>query len=231
MNELDKLIYDERKKKCDECISYETCKQDLIGIAPIIINDRLSGVKCSRARGSMNTNLILDQKYMTVELDNKKELFNQLKINHTLYIHSKSGLGKTHFLYYLANLYNGNGKNIYINLVQNCMLEIKETFNKYQDATISSVIRKLQTIDVLLLDDLGNERATDFTLLEVLQAIIDYRYLNNKITVVSSNYAPDELFKIYNNVKNVHASQIAPIISRLKDFGSIEYKSKYWRKL
>lgn len=231
MNELNKLIYTERKKICDECISYETCKQDLIGIAPIIINDKLSGVRCNKARGGMNTNLILDQKYMKVDCDNKKELFNQLKNNHTLYIYGKSGIGKTHFLYHTANLYNGKGKDIYINLVQNCMLEVKETFNKFQDASISSVIRKLQTIDVLLLDDLGNERATDFTLLEVLQAVIDYRYLNNKITIISSNYAPDELFKIYNNVKNVQASQIAPIISRLKDMGVMEYKSKYWRKL
>lgn len=231
MNELQQLIYNERKKICDECISYETCKQDLIGIAPIIINDKVSGVKCDKARGGMNTNLILDQKYMTVECNNKKELFNQLKQHHTLYIHSKPALGKTHFLYYLANLYNGKGKDVYINLVQNCMLEIREIMFNKKEATISSVIKKFQTVDVLLLDDLGNERASDWTLLEVLQAIIDYRYINNKITIISSNHKPDELFKLYNNVKNVHASQIAPIISRLKDMGVIEYKSKYWRNL
>jgi len=148
-----------------------------------------------------------------------------------LYIHSASGLGKSHFLHHVGNLYNAKGKDIYINLVQNCMQEIKETFNKFKESKMSSVIRHLQTVDVLLLDDLGNERATAFTLLEVLQAVIDYRYLHNKITIISSNHKPDDLFKLYNNVKEVHASQIAPIISRLKDFNVMEYKSKYWRKL
>ena len=231
MNELNTLIYNERKKICDECISYETCKQQLQGFAPIVINGKVEDIVCNKARGGSNTDLIYDQKYNKVECVNKKELFKQLRTNHTLYIHSASGLGKTHFLYHLANLYNNKGKGVYINLVQNCMLEIKETFNKFQDATISSVIKHLQTVDVLLLDDLGNERATAFTLLEVLQAIIDYRYLHGKITIISSNHKPDDLFKLYNNVKEVHASQIAPIISRLKDMGVMEYKSKYWRKL
>lgn len=231
MNELDKLVYERRKKICEECQGYDSCKQDMKGIATKIVDDKLVNYICNKAKGSCNTDLILNEKYKVVECDNKKELFKQLKLNKTLYIHSKPGLGKTHFLYHIAKLYNDNGKNVYVNLVQNCMLEIKETFDQFKDSTMSSIIKKLQTVDVLLLDDLGNERATAFTLLEVLQAVIDYRYINGKITVISSNHKPDELFSLYNNVKDVHASQIAPIISRLNDMGVMEYKSKYWRKI
>ena len=31
--------------------------------------------------------------------------------------------------------------------------------------------------------------------------------------------------------KEIEITQIAPIISRLKDFGEIEFKGKYWRRI
>jgi len=240
LSELDKIIYTNELAKCNGCKSFKDCKQDMQGYKPIISYDeifnkyRVSSTKCEKMQGATNTQLIRDSKYKSFEADNKREIMEHLNKYKTLYVYGNSGIGKTHLLYYLANKYNENGLDVYINLVQNCMREIRESLSQYdkysRDANTQSLIRTLQQVDVLCLDDLGNEKASAWTLLEVLQAVIDYRYLHKKITIVSSNHKSTDLFKIYKNVKEIEVTQIAPIISRLKDFGEIEFKGKYWRR-
>jgi len=224
LSELDQIIYTKELAKCDRCNSFKDCKQDSLGYKPVITYDeifnkyRVSSGKCERMQGATNTPLIRDMKYKTFEADNKQEIMEHLNKYKTLYIFGNSGIGKTHLLYYLANAYNENGLDVYINLVQNCMREIRETLskdekNKYTNGVkTQSLIRTLQNVDVLCLDDLGNEKASAWTLLEVLQSVIDYRYLHKKITIVSSNHKSTDLFKIYKNVKDIEVTQIAPII-------------------
>ena len=246
MKDFDKLskseqnIYTTELAKCDGCKSFKDCKQDLKGYMPIISYDeifnkyRIGSAKCDKMQGATNTQLIRDSKYQTFEAINKQEIMEHLNKYKTLYIYGNAGIGKTHTLYYIANKYNEQGLSVYVNLFQNCLREIKETLSKYdkydRESNTQSLVRTLQNVDVLCLDDLGNEKASAWTLLEILQTIIDYRYLHKKITIVSSNHTTTQLYNIYKTTKEVHSTQIAPIISRLKDFGEIEFKGKYWRK-
>ena len=243
LDELDKLLYTASELKCKNCMSYSNCTQDIHGIHSIITHSELfntyslTNTPCGKKHGTANTRHIKLDKYKTVECDNKKILLDQLIKYNTLYIHGSPGLGKTHFLYYLANGYNKKGKSIYIDLFQNVINELKQRISlskelgrNYLGKSSQSLITRLQNVDVLLIDDLGNERATEYTLLEVLQSIIDYRYLHNKTTIISSNHSTTKLHSIYRSTNGVLTTQIAPIISRLKDFGEFEYKSKYWRK-
>ena len=239
LTELEQTIFKNEKNNCDKCKSFKNCPLDIKGLMPIVIYDkiynsyRIGHKKCLKAWGSSNTSLIKESKYEIFEAINKKEIIDQLEKNNHLYLMGLPGLGKTHFLYYIANIYNEKGKDVYVNLTQNMMREIKERLSQYQEkeGNTRSIVNTLQQVDVLCIDDLGNERASSFTLLEVLQAVIDYRYLHNKMTIISSNHHPDKLFNFYKNVKDVEPSQIAPIISRLKDFGIIEIKNKYWRNI
>ena len=62
---------------------------------------------------------------------------------------------------------------------------------------------------------------------ELLITIINYRYVNQKATLITSNYSPDELYNIYEKaIGEVKAGQL---ISRIMTFGAIELKSKNHR--
>ncbi len=124
------------------------------------------------------------------------------------------------------------GKNVYINHMQQILNDIKSSWNK--DNRISqqnqeTIIKRLQEVDVLFIDDLGSELASEWSVLDVLQSIIDYRYINEKPTIVSSNHSPRALGNIY--ARKVYINQIEHIISRLEDLGAVEYKAKYWRNI
>jgi DNA replication protein DnaC len=241
LSESDQVIFNIEIVKCDNCKSFKDCKQSVKGYKPVITYDeifnkyRVSNTKCEKMQGATNTPLIREIKYKTFEADNKQEMMDHLNKYKTLYVYGPPGIGKTHLLFYIANAYNEIGNDVYINLFQNCIREIKEALSKYdkydRESNTQSLIKTLQEVDVLCLDDVGNEKSTAWTLLEVLQAVIDYRYLHKKITIVSSNHTTAQLYNIYKNTKDVHSTQIAPIISRLKDFGEIEFKGKYWRKI
>ena len=78
-----------------------------------------------------------------------------------------------------------------------------------------------------IIDDLGNEYKSKFTIQDALINILDYRYENNKPTVITSNYTLMELYEQY--VDMVGEKSAAQIVSRLKTFGVIEIKGKDWR--
>lgn len=71
---------------------------------------------------------------------------------------------------------------------------IKETFNRQTryELTTSDVIREYEQCDVLVLDDLGAEKATDWVR-EMLFLIIDSRYTSGRTTIITSNLSPRQL--------------------------------------
>jgi DNA replication protein DnaC len=232
LNELDQLIYNNAKSVCNECLSFETCKQSLIGYETIIIYDDifdkeiLSNRKCYKYRGSCNDERVRHIKYKVFESYNKPELLKALQEEKCIYISGKVGLGKSHFLYYTANGYNERGKSVYIAHIQDIVefvLNCVKTNEPY-----GGLINDLKNVDVLCLDDLGNEAFSDFIISTVLQPVINHRYLNEKITVVSSNYKYTELLNVYS--KKSDSMRVAPIISRLGTYEQFQMENKNWRK-
>ncbi len=238
LDKLQKIIYKDSLDKCKQCKSYKECNQSLIGYSPLIVYNKMydsykiGSKKCDKAYGVCNSSLIELNKYDTVECENEAEIIKHYKERKSLYIYGKAGIGKTHYLYYLSKKYVQQGKNVYINHMQQILNDIKGTWNK--DNSISkmnqdTIIERLQNIDVLIVDDLGNEMASEWSVLDVLQSIIDYRIINNKPIIISSNHTPREVGNIY--ARKVYQGQIKHIISRLEDLGAIEFKGKYWRNI
>jgi primosomal protein DnaI len=89
------------------------------------------------------------------------------------------------------------------------------------------IITRMKKVDMLMLDDLGNEYITEYNISEVLQNVLDYRYKYEKATIITSNYTLDELFEMYAEV--VGGQRAAQIVTRIKTFGAIEMKGKSWR--
>jgi len=102
------------------------------------------------------------------------------------------GAGKTHLLMAIANNLLASGTEVvYFPWVEG-INEIKDDFNRLEERT-----KRLRECEVLYLDDIfkGREEPTAFQL-EQLFGIVNYRYLNNKPMLISSEKTIAELCEI-----------------------------------
>lgn len=144
----------------------------------------------------------------------KEHLPKHSKIKN-LYIHGKSGTGKTIYSIQCAYLVL---KNISIPLMNNTLVflsvseflvSIKQYYKKSQSDPMYGIVKKDNTTTtfeerlmdkcksakLLILDDLGTGKSTDWTN-EMLYSIINARYnsdLKIQKTIITSNFSPDVL--------------------------------------
>ena len=212
-----KRLYDD----CEICTKKEDCTLPRQGYK--------DGVRCRyNQRGNTNNNLIYNEKYEDFTCENFNEIRTHINKHHNIFLHGKYGLGKTHFLYWLANKYNLQGKDVYIDKVADISRKLKAEiqFRKSTGESIVSEIDRMKRVDLLFLDDMGSEKMTEF-IAEAMYVVIDDRYINGKPIFISSNFPVNELFKVYEKaIGNVKAGQLA---SRIKWLGVKEIKGKNWR--
>lgn len=107
----------------------------------------------------------------------------------------KTGLGKTHLSLAIANVVIDKGYNVYYSSVQNVMNALeKEHFGKSK--TEESIDEDLFGSDLLILDDLGSEFTTQFTISQ-LYNILSTRIINSLPTIISTNLTMDEIDEKY----------------------------------
>lgn len=115
-----------------------------------------------------------------------------------LLIQGTYGVGKTHLACAVLNELAIDKKvTVYFSDFALLLNEIKGTFDPSSDLTANDVLRPVLKSDVLLLDDLGSEKASEFVT-ETLGTIINYRYLNEKPLIVTTNYldSPETLVEV-----------------------------------
>lgn len=88
--------------------------------------------------------------------------------------------------------------------------EIKQTYNKNASQDEEEVMSRYSWCDLLVLDDLGAEKVTDWSR-QLLYLLIDRRYRNQKQTIVTTNLTPDQLAETID----------ARIVSRLAEMGVV----------
>ncbi len=104
-----------------------------------------------------------------------------------LFIYGSVGTGKTHILAAIARR-----ASIYKAIaVPNLMLVLRESF-KSEHSTESVIIEKYARANLLLLDDLGAEKSTEYAI-QSLYLIIDRRWREDKPTIITSNLNLTEL--------------------------------------
>lgn len=104
--------------------------------------------------------------------------------NNGLCLLGRPGAGKTHLLMATANYLLNQGVGvIYFPWVEGCA-DLKSNFDLLPDK-----MRRLQTVELLFIDDLfkGRETPTDFQLERIFE-IINYRYLNRLPVMISSEW-------------------------------------------
>ena len=206
---------------CKECKGKKECNQPLVGF--------VNGVRCRfNQRGTYNTTELLKSKYERFSCDNVQEIIQHINTYHSIYLWGPYGLGKTHETYWLANKYNLQGHDVFVILAADIREQlIKEIqLNKSTGEIPHSIRQTMKDVELLFIDDVGNEQMTDFVH-DCVQSVIDYRYRNELPTFITSNYPIPELYKTYTN--QIGEYKAGQIVSRMKKFGVVEIKGKNWR--
>lgn len=125
-----------------------------------------------------------------------------------LYIAGEIGAGKTYLACALSHELAENDKTV----IMVKTIELFQYLMSNKDL-INSILEKMSSVDILVLDDLGrepsNNRTSWFTL-DFLYTIITKRYLNQKPVIITSNYDINTYTNIITSVeKTVNSSTVA----------------------
>ena len=148
--------------------------------------------------------------------------YEPLNGQHLLFT-GKTGVGKTHLAVSIyKELITQNkieSENVKFVTAPELLLEIKKTFNGASVMTESDVIDKYSNADLLILDDLGSEKATEFAI-QSLYLVIDRRIRNMKPIVITTNLS----------LKEIEEKLDARIASRLASMKVVEISMPDYRK-
>lgn len=112
-----------------------------------------------------------------------------------LCMYGKTGLGKTHMSLAIANVVLDKGYDVYYGSIQSIMDKLEaEHFGRLPRE--DSIKEDILTCDLLIIDDLGAEFATQFTNAE-LYNILNSRILSSLPTIISTNLEMSEIAEKY----------------------------------
>lgn len=216
MNIDDHLVnlidYRQNKKYCRACDGLANCPQNEQGYKPAIrkangyvefifepcqklkesklkknavlkglhIPDRMLNIKSSDVFKDDDRSEILD--YFNNFIKNYQPGVNFEK---GMYLYGKPGCGKTFMMCALANELTTRGFNVVVIYYPDLIREIKSTFG--DSMAQFEKIEELKKVDILMLDDIGAEKVTDYCRDEILGPILQYRMLDEKPTFFTSN--------------------------------------------
>ena len=114
-----------------------------------------------------------------------------------IYFSGKSGVGKTHLAAAVLNkiITDCPTTPVLAMSMQEMIARLKQSYDRGDDdneAAEHEIIKTYVEVPLLLIDDLGSEQPTEWATDRIFQ-IVNGRYNNNAPTIVTSNYALDEL--------------------------------------
>jgi DNA replication protein DnaC len=96
------------------------------------------------------------------------------------------GTGKTSLAMLVSRAAEKQGKSVAIYPVTRLLAEIKDTYDSDSTGSYMQLFRRLCSVDLLQLDDLGAEKRTEWVL-EQLYAIVNERWQDERSIVVTTN--------------------------------------------
>ena len=109
-----------------------------------------------------------------------------------LWLFGDVGTGKTSLAMLVAKAADKAGRSIAVYSVPQLLATIRRTYESNSEDSYDALMRRLTGVDLLLLDDLGAERQTEWVL-EQLYSIVNTRYEDQRSVVVTTNLQPDAL--------------------------------------
>ncbi len=131
-----------------------------------------------------------------------------------LYIEGTFGTGKTHLAAAIAIQLMRDGHQVVFKTADDMLQDIKATFD-YTGRQEKEALNEFKQCELLIIDDIGKEQATDWSTAQ-LYAIINDRYENQRPTIITTNFNEDELI-MAESPKGTGSHRIKAIISRLHE--------------
>ncbi len=131
-------------------------------------------------------------------MKNKAKEFISNQKENWFFIGGQVGSGKTHICIAICNHLIKIGFFTRYIIWRDFINELKHTMSN-NESSISQVIKKINSVDVLFIDDLfksGYEKKPTIFELEILSEILDYRYRNRKTTIINSELDINEIISI-----------------------------------
>ena len=133
-----------------------------------------------------------------------------------------NGVGKTHLACSIANELIKNGIPIIYGTLINLLAELKNSYDADNNISEIEIIKLYEKVDLLIIDDLGKEKPSEWGL-EKLFTIINSRYENNLPVIITTNYNQNSLAERLSLNGEIETAN--SIISRLYEMcGGIEIK-------
>jgi DNA replication protein DnaC len=115
----------------------------------------------------------------------------------TLFLHGGAGTGKTHLAVgVIRALLEHNPRRALFLPVASHIETIRLTFRSKEDGETGPSIDHHPNVDILLLDDMSAARSTDWAR-EWVYRIIGWRYDNNLMTIITSNFNIEETSRVF----------------------------------
>ncbi len=145
----------------------------------------------------------LNYKFENFEVNsNNKKVYQSLKnyseklVNEVerkgLILVGNNGVGKTHLACSIANELIKNGIPIIYGTLINLLAELKNTYDVDNNISEMEIIKLYEKVDLLIIDDLGKEKPSEWGL-EKLFTIINSRYESNLPVIITTNYDQNSL--------------------------------------
>ncbi len=156
-------------------------------------------------------------------------------INGGIFFQGPAGVGKTHLsIAIIRKLIEDKGINVLFYDVRDLIGEIQSKINNDSEG-YNLILNKVYNVEVLVLDDIGAHRISDWTE-DIISKIINKRYNNKKITIFTSNYVEEKEF--YEDIKEIKGESLEERIgyrlrsrmyemSKLVIMKGVDFRKKY----
>jgi DNA replication protein DnaC len=119
-------------------------------------------------------------------------------------------------MFSLLNTIQELGSTVALVSLPKLVQRLKNNFGSNQNYLNEQMINNLEKIDFLVLDDIGAEQTDSWFYNQFLFDLLDFRYVNKKVTFFTSNYQLNQLLSKWKSSTSMTKIDITRIIERIK---------------
>lgn len=121
-----------------------------------------------------------------------EDLPNKLKAGQGLLLFGPPGCGKSYLVSAVVRRAKANGYSVLFERASKMLIRLRATYSSQSSNSELEMIEALGRVDLLVIDDLGAEKKTEWSE-QAIYSIIDERYSNSRAILITTNLSLEEL--------------------------------------